>query len=591
MTTPSLIRPESVVLVSGGAKGITAQCVIRLAEQTGCRFILAGRSALADTEPAWAQGTHDAAELKRRIMDDQKANGQSPTPQTIQRAYQALVSQREIQATLDAVRNAGAQAVYISADVTDTDDLRRKLAPAVEQLGPVTGILHGAGSLADKRIENKTLADYKKVFNPKVKGLERLLSCVPADQLQFVVLFSSVAGFYGNVGQADYALANEILNKTAYRLQRQYPDCRVISINWGPWEAGMVTPELKKAFAAQNIKMIPVDVGTEILAGQLTGPGPVPTQIVVGSPVSRPAAPVTDNDRIWHIERSLRLADNPFLQDHRIGGNPVLPATCGTSWMIHACEQLFPGYVFSQMQDYRVLKGIVFEDQEPRKYTLDVKLVVSPSSDALQLEATIWSHGPNGRPRFHYRAGITLVKSLPEPVSGTPFSAAELANPAAIEGHTLYSDGTLFHGPAFQGVQRVLTMSQEHIHMENFLPALDARIQGQFPARSINPFLNDAVVQALLIWSMQYDQAPCLPASLERLENYCSMSFGETYHVDLQIRSHSATSVVGDLLVQDAAGKPYIRFVGLEGTISKQLTRYIGKGQPVDQVIAPVTSG
>jgi hypothetical protein len=114
-------------------------------------------------------------------------------------------------------------------------------------------------------------------------------------------------------------------------------------------------------------------------------------------------------------------------------------------------------------------------------------------------------------------------------------------------------------------------------------------MQGQFPARSTNPFLNDAVVQALLIWSMQVDQAPCLPASLERLENYCSMSFGETYHVDLQIRSHSATSVVGNLLVQDAAGKPYIRFVGLEGTISKQLTRYIGKGQPVEQEAAPVT--
>ncbi len=589
MTTPSLIQSDTVVLVSGGAKGITARCVIRLAEETGCRFILVGRSALADTEPAWAQGIEDAAELKRRIMEDQKAQGQAPTPQTVQSVWQALVSQREIQATLNAVHKAGGQAVYISADVTDTDDLRRKLVPAVEQLGTVTGILHGAGSLADKRIQNKTLADFEKVFNPKVKGLESLLTCVPADQLQFVVLFSSVAGFYGNVGQADYALANEILNKTAYRLRRQYPACQVLSINWGPWEAGMVTPELKKAFAAQNIKMIPVDVGTEILAGQLTGPGPVPTQIVVGSPVSRPAAPVTDKDRIWHIERSLRLADNPFLQDHRIGGNPVLPATCGTSWMIHTCEQLFPGYVFSQMQDYRVLKGIVFEDQEPRKYTLDVKLVDSPSSHALQLEATIWSHAPNGHPRFHYRAGITLVKSLPEPVSGIPFSAAELANPAAIAGHKLYADGTLFHGPAFQGVQRVLTMSKEHIHMENFLPQLDARMQGQFPARSTNPFLNDAVVQALLIWSMQVDQAPCLPASLERLENYCSMSFGETYHVDLQIRSHSATSVVGNLLVQDAAGKPYIRFVGLEGTISKQLTRYIGKGQPVEQEAAPVT--
>jgi NAD(P)-dependent dehydrogenase (short-subunit alcohol dehydrogenase family) len=589
--TPSLIQPDTVILASGGAKGITAQCVIRLAEQTGCRFILVGRSALADTEPAWAQGTNDAAELKLRIMNDQKAQGQSPTPQTIQRAYHALVSQREIQATLDAAQKDGGQAVYISADVTDTDDLRRKLVPAVEQLGPVTGILHGAGSLADKRIEKKTRKDFEKVYNPKVKGLESLMACIPADQLQFLVLFSSVAGFYGNVGQADYALANEILNKTAYRLRSQYPACRVISINWGPWEAGMVTPELKKAFAAQNIKMIPVGVGTGILADQLTSPGPVPSQIVVGSPLARPAAPVTDKDRVWHIERSLRLADNPFLQDHRIGGNPVLPATCGTSWMIHSCEQLFPGYVFSQMQNYRVLKGIVFEDQAPRKYTLDVKLADITPSDALHLETMIWSNAPNGRPRFHYRAGITLVKSLPDTVSGTPFSSAELADSTGIAGHELYADGTLFHGPAFQGVKRVLHISEDSIHMENFLPELDAHTQGQFPARSTNPFLNDAVVQALLIWSMHYYQAPCLPASLERLESFCSLSFGKIYHVDLQVRTHSPTSVIGDLLVQDPAGKPYIRFVGLEGTISKQLKRYIGNGQSVDQMAALTTSG
>jgi len=103
MTTPSLIQSDTVVLVSGGAKGITARCVIRLAEETGCRFILVGRSALADTEPAWAQGIEDAAELKRRIMEDQKAQGQAPTPQTVQSVWQALVSQREIQATLNAV--------------------------------------------------------------------------------------------------------------------------------------------------------------------------------------------------------------------------------------------------------------------------------------------------------------------------------------------------------------------------------------------------------------------------------------------------------------------------------------------------------
>ena len=62
------LTPAGVWLVSGGAKGVTAQCVIRLARQYHAKFILLGRSELAGAEPEWASGVTDAAELKRRIM-------------------------------------------------------------------------------------------------------------------------------------------------------------------------------------------------------------------------------------------------------------------------------------------------------------------------------------------------------------------------------------------------------------------------------------------------------------------------------------------------------------------------------------------
>ena len=585
MISSASIHAKSVVLATGGARGITAQCVIRLAGLTGCRFILLGRSILSDSEPVWAQGLQDPAEIKRRIMEDQKANGQAPTPQSVQRAYQALVSQREIRATLNAVQQAGGQAVYIRGDVADPVDLCQSLAPVVERFGPVTGILHGAGSLADKRIEEKTLRDFETVYGPKVKGLQNLLDCVPVEQLQFVVLFSSVAGFYGNAGQADYALANEILNKFAYRLRSHHPACRVVAINWGPWEEGMVTPVLKKAFDAQGVTLIPAELGSEILAEELTRPGPQTAQIVVGSSLARPAVRVAGGGGVTRIERKLRIADNPFLLDHRIGGNPVLPATCGLSWIVHSCEQIFPGYAVVQAKDYRVLKGIVFEDESPRLCNLEIKEINSQTSDTIELQTMISSQAANGRQRFHYQAAVTLQRARFAPAVGEPFSSSELTNPDAIPGSRLYADGTLFHGPAFQGVQRVLHIAEDRIHMENFLPALDVLTQGQFPARSTNPFLNDAVVQALLIWSMHYFQSPCLPASLERLELYRPLNFAEICHVDLKIRTHNATSVVGDLFVQDAFGKPFLHFIGLEGTISRQLSRFIGKTK-MDQLAA-----
>src|SRR5690606_276050 len=114
--------------------------------------------------------------------------------------------------------------------------------------------------------------DFEYVYAAKVHGLENMLAAIDPHQLKVMVLFSSVAGFYGNTGQADYAIANEILNKTAHRFQALYPQCRVITINWGPWDGGMVTQQLRDYFDQLNTKIIPVDVGTQMPIDELETP-------------------------------------------------------------------------------------------------------------------------------------------------------------------------------------------------------------------------------------------------------------------------------------------------------------------------------
>ncbi len=98
--------------------------------------------------------------------------------------------------------------------------------------------------LADKLIAKKTVKDFEQVYTTKVEGLRSLLACLAPEQLDYIVLFSSIAGFYGNVGQTDYSLANAILDKAAHQLKRLYPDCRVISLNWGlGWRHGRRRPQ------------------------------------------------------------------------------------------------------------------------------------------------------------------------------------------------------------------------------------------------------------------------------------------------------------------------------------------------------------
>ncbi|TAD97269.1 MAG: SDR family NAD(P)-dependent oxidoreductase, partial [Bacteroidetes bacterium] len=220
----SKITTKSVFLVSGGAKGVTADCVLKMAEVYQCKFILLGRSSNDFAEPTWAKGITSEADLKKLAMQDLISKGEKPTPILVQKAVNQVVAKREIDESLQAIRNFGSQVEYLAVDVLNADSIKNMLPKAVQKLGNITGIIHGAGRLADKLIDNKTDSDFEAVYTVKVKGLLNLLDCVDIKEMQQIVLFSSVAGFFGNTGQTDYSMANEILSKSAHFLKNHYPN-------------------------------------------------------------------------------------------------------------------------------------------------------------------------------------------------------------------------------------------------------------------------------------------------------------------------------------------------------------------------------
>ena len=283
LTAGNSISKDSVFLVSGGAKGVTTKCVEKLAARYQCKFILLGRSDFHSEEPQWVNDCLDETELKKLAMQELIAQGEKPTPVKVSKLLRPVLSAREISQAITAIEATGSQALYVSADVTDVDAMPGKLASAIAKFGPVTGIVHGAGVLADKFIEQKTVEDFDAVYSTKVQGLAALLNAVDADKLTHLALFSSAAGYYGNEGQADYSVANEILNKTALSFKQQHPNCHVVSFNWGPWDGGMVTPELKKMFMAKNVYVIPLDAGSELFVNELSSATNERLQIMVGN--------------------------------------------------------------------------------------------------------------------------------------------------------------------------------------------------------------------------------------------------------------------------------------------------------------------
>lgn len=569
MPEKKLLRPDSVILVTGGGRGITAECAIEAARVGHSRFILLGRTRLDTPEPDWASPASTLDKLKLSLARYSQASGQKLKPVEIQRACGAVMARRDILSTMELIRAAGGQVEYFPADVSSPATVQSIAAILAAENMPVTGIIHGAGALADKRIENKTLADFESVVNPKVKGLANLLACIPASQLEFLVLFSSIVSVSGNPGQTDYGIANRILDAAARRIQIENPACRVLSINWGPWESGMVSPALKAYFNSHGIELISLKDGARQFLHLLNSPAlKAKAQIIVGGIPPRAVRKDPASNQI--IKRTLQKDENLFLEDHRIGSQSVLPATCAASWMAYSAEQVFPGLTAARMDEFKVLKGLVFSDHDAREFITHIRKVDS-TDGRIKVDVTVSSETGKNLPLYHYRAQFVLSRSLP--ANHERITPDDPAPEGSMDGEQLYRDGTCFHGPAFQGIRQVYHLNETGLWMTACLNKVPAHTQGQFPVRFVNPYLNDVIVQSLLVWTQKHLQAPCLPSYARTVQQFLPAGFDTPYLVRLQVRDLTDTTVTGDIYVWDDQKKLVLQITGLQGTISRQLKR------------------
>ncbi|MFG2989015.1 SDR family NAD(P)-dependent oxidoreductase [Streptomyces sp. NPDC048257] len=267
---PPPLDRRSVVLLTGGARGITARTALALARATGCHVELIGRT----PEPAAAADEFGQAQDRVALRAALIAAGLR-TPAEIEAAASRILAEREVRATLDALATAAASVRYHCADVTDERAVRAVVAGVRERHGRLDGIVHGAGVLRDGLLRDKQPADFAAVFTTKVAGARHLAAAAaehgtwPAPR--FLALFGSVAGVYGNRGQCDYAAANDALDGLAQTWAETFPG-RVLSVDWGPWAAeagGMVTPELERAYARRGIPLIAPEAGTAAFLDEL----------------------------------------------------------------------------------------------------------------------------------------------------------------------------------------------------------------------------------------------------------------------------------------------------------------------------------
>ncbi|MEE8509140.1 MAG: SDR family NAD(P)-dependent oxidoreductase [Myxococcota bacterium] len=269
------ITGGAVVLLTGGARGITGRVARALASKVAPKLVLVGRSPAPEADEAAAlTSAQTAVHLRRRIVE----LGITQTPAEVEHLCARILADREMRSTFAALKEAGASFDYLQCDVRDRKAFGALIDAVYTRYGCIDAVIHGAGINEDKLLRDKTADSFQRVFDTKVQGALALAEHL-RDDVRLVVFFSSVAGAFGNRGQADYAAANDALDKLAHSMRCRIRG-RVVSINWGPWAGGgMVTPEIEREYRRRGIGLIDPENGIQSLLDELSLDGD--TQVIL----------------------------------------------------------------------------------------------------------------------------------------------------------------------------------------------------------------------------------------------------------------------------------------------------------------------
>jgi NAD(P)-dependent dehydrogenase (short-subunit alcohol dehydrogenase family) len=275
LPSPALVdgltpKASWVVVVTGGARGITAQVVKEMA-CPGMTLLLLGTSPLpAKSEDEELVQCDSVEALRAMFLARDSKKGDATTPAEIERRVRDVMRGRQIGTNIEDLENKGARVEYHQIDVRNETAMERFFQLTDVRYGAIDAFVHGAGLIEDAYLERKDMTSFSRVFDTKVDSAYLIERYLDPKKLKLLLLFSSTAGRFGNAGQGDYAAANETLNRFAWRWRDRFPKAKVVSICWGPWAgAGMASARALEKFRTAGIIPISEKAGTNFLTDEI----------------------------------------------------------------------------------------------------------------------------------------------------------------------------------------------------------------------------------------------------------------------------------------------------------------------------------
>jgi enediyne polyketide synthase len=518
-TAPTRLAEDDVVLVTGGGKGVAAECALDLARHLHVRLALLGRS---------------------RPEDD-----------------------AELTANLARMRDAGVRAEYAVADVTSAAEVSRAVAALQRRLGAVRAVVHGAGINLPRPLVELDEEAFLATVRPKTDGLRNVLDAVDRADLSLVVAFGSIIARVGLEGEADYAVANEWLRELVDDFGRSYPACRAVTLEWSLWSGTGMGERLARVELLRRRDIAAMSVEQAVATfRQLVG-ADLPSAVVVTGRFGRPPTlrqdglepPILrflEEPRAHYpgveivADARLDVAADGYLRDHVFEGVPLMPAVMGIEAMAQAAVTLRPS-ALGVIRDVELLRPVAVASD-----TLTVRtaaLVVGTGVEvALRSETT--SHAVD-----HFQSRF-------EPGNVAPLSELTLPvhEPVPLDVDALY-DALLFQRGRFRRIRAYRRLEARQCLVELHPGRRDASWFGPFQPTELvlgDPGVRDAALHAL---QACIPDAVVLPRRIECIELFGAVD--EVVFVEGRERHDDGRDLVWDLDLARADGVIVERWRGV----------------------------
>ena len=470
---PIEMGAESVFVVTGAAGSIVSAIVADLA--TGSQGIFHLLDLAPNPDPGdedLQRFRSDPESLRMELFERMKAEGKRATPAKVERQLSVLERSRSALEAIECVAAAGGQAHYHSVDLLDAEAVTRVVDEVRERHGRIDFLIHAAGLEISHALSDKSAEEFDLVFDVKSQGWFHLLEAAADMPLGATVVFSSIAGRFGNAGQTDYSAANDLLCKLTSNLRRSRPQTRGVAIDWTAWAGiGMASRgSIPKMMELAGIGMLSPESALPIVRQELSAG--TRGEVVIAESLgvlledwdpeggldsatvrSRQRGPMTAGFELRQTPRGLVAEallspiEQPFLDDHRIDGTAVLPGVMGIEAFAEVAGLLVPDRQVTRLEEVEFLSPFKFYRDEPRVVEVSAFL-------GLEGEEVFAACRLLGRRQLALQAEEQeTVHFVGRAWMGDPSPAAASVQPPkapqeGLQGSDIYR--VYFHGPAYQ---------------------------------------------------------------------------------------------------------------------------------------------